>query len=136
MVAHKVKICLQCSTPGLNSWVQEFPRRREYPAIPTFLREEFYGQRSLVGWATDWTEFFLPGYLLVQLNLLKGMFALLPLIGFFQCSFGKKKKKRILCLLLLLHDNTYCNHVLLFLMRALHLRQRCFLINLCSRRDR
>ena len=49
MVAHKVKICLQCSTPGLNSWVQEFPRRREYPAIPTFLPEEFHGQRSLVG---------------------------------------------------------------------------------------
>ena len=87
------------------------------------------------------TEFFLPGYLLVQINSLKDLFELLPLAGFFQCSFGKKKKKKlkkkhkILYLLLLLHDNSYCNHVVIS-DEGSAFKAECFLINLCNQRDR
>ena len=43
LVAHLVRICLQCGRPGFDLWVGKTPWRRERLPIPIFLTEEFPG---------------------------------------------------------------------------------------------
>ena len=49
LMAHMVKIHLQCRRPGFHPWVERIPWRREWQPTPVFLPGEFHGQRSLAG---------------------------------------------------------------------------------------
>jgi len=44
------RICLQCRRHGFDFWVKKIPWRRKWQSTPV-LPEEFYGQRSLVGYS-------------------------------------------------------------------------------------
>ena len=44
------RICLQCRRHGFDFWVRKIPWRRKWQPTPV-LPEEFYGQRSLVGYS-------------------------------------------------------------------------------------
>ena len=46
-----LRICLCCSWPGFNPWVEEIPWRRERQPTPVFLPGESHRQRSLVGYS-------------------------------------------------------------------------------------
>ena len=43
LVAHMVKIHLQCGSPGFNSWVKKILYRREQLPAPVFCPGEFHG---------------------------------------------------------------------------------------------
>ena len=47
------RLCLQCTRPGFNPWVQKIPWRREGLPTPVFLPGEPHGQRSLGGYSTS-----------------------------------------------------------------------------------
>ena len=46
----KYQVCLQCRSPGFNSWVGNIPWRGEGLAFPAFLPGEFHRQRSLASY--------------------------------------------------------------------------------------
>ena len=48
LVAHIVRICLQCRRPGFYFWVGKIPWKRERLPTPVFLPGEFHGEISLV----------------------------------------------------------------------------------------
>ena len=47
------RVCLKCRRHRFDPWVRKepFPRWRKWQPTPVFLPEEFYGQRSLVGYS-------------------------------------------------------------------------------------
>ena len=51
LVAQMVKNQLACGRPAFNPYIRKSPWRREWLPTPVFLPEEFYGQRSLVGYS-------------------------------------------------------------------------------------
>ena len=49
LVAQLVKLCLQCSGPMFDPWVEKTPWRRKWQATPVFLPGESQGQRRQAG---------------------------------------------------------------------------------------
>ena len=50
-MAQTVKNLLTHGQRGFNPWAWQIPWRRQWLPTPVFLPEEFYGQRSLVGYS-------------------------------------------------------------------------------------
>ena len=46
LVAHLVRICLQCGRPGFDPWVDKIPWRRERLPTPVFWPGKFHGLYS------------------------------------------------------------------------------------------